>query len=164
MSLALQILQDFVERGGPEDDEYSTLTACWAAIAALSRPEHGPAPWVEQTRTVLAPTLTRSTMQGFAFLKPYGYAGDFETTERIYAGWLIPDTNLVRWDKYFHAQPAPQAVRNRKHYFQTLLARWDTPSRRHAHRGAECGQRPGPRPSRLLGLRPTRFETNLHIH
>jgi len=63
--------------------------------------------------------LTPETMMGFIVLKPHGYAGDFEILERIYNEYNSPE--LACWDKYFHHQVAPQAVRNRKDYFKNLF-------------------------------------------
>lgn len=62
-------------------------------------------------------------MQGFALQKPHGYAGDFEIIDRIYQEWLSPEANLSNWDRFFHAQPAVKAVRNRKTYFLEWLER-----------------------------------------
>ena len=66
-------------------------------------------------------TLTVDTMQGNAFLKPHGYAGDYEIIDKIYMEWHSPDSSLRVWDKYFHLQSASTAVRNRKKYFISLV-------------------------------------------
>lgn len=65
--------------------------------------------------------VSLDTVQGMVVQKPHGYAGDFEVIDRIYTSWMSPRQDLVRWDEYFHAQSAPQAVRNRKGYFHQLL-------------------------------------------
>jgi extracellular factor (EF) 3-hydroxypalmitic acid methyl ester biosynthesis protein len=62
------------------------------------------------------------TMQGIGLTKPYGYAGDFEMIDRIYLGRVTSSPKHARWDHFFHAQSAPKAVRNRKAFFQSLLA------------------------------------------
>lgn len=66
--------------------------------------------------------LKLETCQGYVLSKPRGYDGDFEIIERIYQQWRSPNPALVKWDDYFHAQAAPKAVRNRKHYFLDWLA------------------------------------------
>jgi SAM-dependent methyltransferase len=66
---------------------------------------------------------TTNCIQGFGFLKPHGYAGDYEIIDRIYTGWVSDDLSLRKWDEYFHVQPAPRAVRNRKAYFHRVLDR-----------------------------------------
>lgn len=53
------------------------------------------------------------TMQGFAWSKPHGYAGDFEMIDRIYTRWMSPSPTHRRWDEFFHVGAAPRAVRNR---------------------------------------------------
>ena len=79
---------------------------------------------VSALRAAFAESLsTTETMQGFALLKPHGYAGDFEIIDRIYGRRITAEPHLAAWDRYFHAQPAPRAVRNRKDYFHALLDR-----------------------------------------
>ena len=74
---------------------------------------------------VIPDALTTDTCQGYARTKPRGYDGDFEIIERIYACWRSPNPALAKWDDFFHAQAAPQAVRNRKRYFLDWLASWE---------------------------------------
>lgn len=61
------------------------------------------------------------TMQGLAFVKKHGYAGDYEIIDKIYTNWHSDHPEFRTWDKYFHSQVAPQAVRNRKTFFKELL-------------------------------------------
>lgn len=61
------------------------------------------------------------TMQGMAFSKPHGYAGDYEIIDKIYTEWKSDDPTYRCWDEYFHLQDAPRAVRNRKKYYIDLL-------------------------------------------
>ena len=65
--------------------------------------------------------FTLETMQGFAFLKPNGYAGCFEIIDRIYKCHHTENPRLYNWDRYFQSCWAPQAVRNRKDYFISLI-------------------------------------------
>lgn len=69
----------------------------------------------------LSPILTLDTIQGHAYLKPYGYSGDFEIIDKIYTSWESSNPKLKRWDKFFHSLEAPKAVRNRKEYFIKLI-------------------------------------------
>lgn len=62
-----------------------------------------------------------STMQGLAFVKKHGYAGDFEIIDKIYTEWKSSHPEMSTWDHYFHQQVAPLAVRNRKQYFKQTL-------------------------------------------
>lgn len=61
------------------------------------------------------------TIQGFAYKKPFGYAGDFKTIDRIYTFHKSDDSRYSLLDEYLHQQAAPQAVRNRKTYFKNFL-------------------------------------------
>lgn len=71
-----------------------------------------------------------ATMQGLAFVKKHGYAGDFEIIDKIYTSWESAHPEFRTWDKYFHAQVAPIAVRNRKTFFKQTLK----------DLGAKCGK------------------------
>ena len=68
--------------------------------------------------------LSPETIQGWAFQKPLGYAGDFKIIEKIYNFDTSSVPHLVKWDDYFHSQKAPQAVRNRLSFFLDQL--WKT--------------------------------------
>lgn len=61
------------------------------------------------------------TMQGLAFVKKHGYAGDYEIIDKIYTRWHSDNPEFRTWDQYFHNQTAPQAVRNRKDFFKETL-------------------------------------------
>lgn len=90
--------------------------------AGRLRPEEVRVVWHEAA----ADALTVNTCQGYVCTKPRGYDGDFEIIERIYAHWRSPNPALTKWDDFFHAQAAPQAVRNRKRYFLDWLAAQET--------------------------------------
>jgi len=107
-----EFLRELVASGGPGVADYPRLTAVFAWFHEVG--------FGEVVRRELAPTLTTETMQGFSYLKPHGYSGDYEIIDRIYSFWRAPEPSLARWDEYFHAQPAPRAVRNRKAYFARL--------------------------------------------
>lgn len=62
-----------------------------------------------------------ATMQGLAYVKKHGYAGDYEIIDKIYTNWHSDHPEMKTWDRYFHAQLAPQAVRNRKTFFKQWL-------------------------------------------
>jgi SAM-dependent methyltransferase len=65
--------------------------------------------------------MTTKTLQGHVFLKPRGYAGDFEIIDKIYCHHVAEKKYFADWDLYFHSTAAVQAVRNRKTYFIELL-------------------------------------------
>ena len=67
-------------------------------------------------------SFLKNTIQGQALLKPFGYAGDFLMIDKIYLRHINPDPQYGQWDKLFHDQDAPQAVRNRKAYFKNKVS------------------------------------------
>ena len=111
----LSIAQDLVLSGGPTLADYAVFTSLVDNI--YESPRESKVSAVTTLRRILAPTLVCDCMQGFVYLKPHGYAGDFEILDRIYQNWLSPQPHLKRWDEYFRHQTAPQAVGNRKQYF-----------------------------------------------
>lgn len=112
---SLEFLQQMAAQGGPSHEEYGLLSDTFQLIGRLAIP-------YEKIRERLKPTLaTTNCMQGLGFLKPHGYAGDFEMIDRIYTYWVSSDPQLRRWDEYFHSHSAPCAVRNRKAYFHQML-------------------------------------------
>lgn len=74
--------------------------------------------------------LARGWLQNHARAKPRGYAGDHEMLARIFANALCDDPLGRLFDRYFQAQAAPQAVRNR----MGMMADWiaETVRRRNA--------------------------------
>jgi SAM-dependent methyltransferase len=122
----LSFLTTLMAKGGPQPQDYPRLTQAIASINQARRIGLFSEAQRRQMFDHLADAFSLSTMQGFIYRKPYGYAGDFEVIDRIYQRWVSPQPHLQAWDVYFHAQPAPQAVRNRKQYFHKLLdAHWE---------------------------------------
>lgn len=119
----ISYLKEIAVKGGPDPAEYEELSQCFSDLGDMVREgiishDQFPVAWKELHGVFLSP----DNMLGFGTLKPHGYAGDFELIDRIYRQRISRDTHLAQWDRYFHAQPATQAVRNRKEYFRELLA------------------------------------------
>lgn len=55
------------------------------------------------------------------YLKPHGYASDFEIIERISQYWKSPEEHLYRWDYYFQEQAMSRTLRYRKGYLSDLV-------------------------------------------
>lgn len=64
--------------------------------------------------------LSRGWLQNQARTKPRGYAGDHEMLARIYDNGLCDDPLGSLFDRYFQAQAAPLAVRNR----MKMMTQW----------------------------------------
>lgn len=117
------MIRTLVAAKGPKPSEYEDLSA--RILQLQVSVQRG-----EITRTEIIEVLnlfpdqfSEKTLQGCALRKPHGYAGDYEMMEKIYSLHISSDPDLANWDRYFQAQHAPQAVRNRKNYFHTVLDR-----------------------------------------
>jgi len=128
---AASILLNAVEGHGPEPDEYSAIAtaldrlhkASFVVEGGMSRriaPTDDFDQALDSNREIFREPLT---MQGFAYSRPHGYSGDFEIIERIYASHISANPKLSKWDRFFHASLATQAVRNRGHVLSDLLQR-----------------------------------------
>lgn len=132
------LLLELIHAGGPMPAEYAllgrTLRQVGDAVRArlLSRED------VLSYAQDVTSRYLEGTMQARALGKKYGYSGDFEMIDAIYTLRTAPEPHLRKWDLYFHAQAAPNAVRNRKSYFHHLL---------HSHTAA-----PKKRPVRVLNV------------
>ena len=71
---------------------------------------------------VTEPLLGRSRVIGHGRRKPYGYAGDFQIIDWTYNQFVDHgDPVGAALDQFYHAQIAPQAVRDRKDRFGAVL-------------------------------------------
>ena len=113
--------EQLVNKGGPKPAEYETFTQWLNQIAFEVKNGNINQQELDNIRNCFGEAISTETMQGFAFQKPHGYAGDFEIIDRIYQESCTENPKLKNWDRYFHAQSAPKAVRNRKKYFIKLL-------------------------------------------
>jgi hypothetical protein len=116
-------------RGGPEPSDYGMLKKLFDSVHAkefgiaggTSVPLSGDSsldPVLDQERTIFR---SIASMQGFSYVKPYGYAGDFEIIERICRRAVSSLSNITRWDTFFHEGDAPRAVRNRRSLLGGLI-------------------------------------------
>ncbi len=123
MDSDIDFIRRLVAQGGPQDRDTSELDA-WV-VRTHSRVRAGELSGTDlaDLRDAFGDALSPSTMQGFAFTKPHGYAGDFEVIDRIYQLYISPNPHLANWDRFYHQHAAPKAVRNRKTYFHSLLDR-----------------------------------------
>jgi extracellular factor (EF) 3-hydroxypalmitic acid methyl ester biosynthesis protein len=116
------LIRKLAETGGPAPEDYRAFD-CWLRDAATEI-ESGTLTH-KQFDALLSQckdAFDVCTMQGFARRKPHGYAGDFEIIDRIYCGHIAASPRYANWDRYFHAQQAPKAVRNRKSYFLDVVS------------------------------------------
>ena len=122
----IDYIRRLVAQGGPREEDDSELSAWLARCRTFDVVDHlselDKAELIEAFGEAMSPL----TMQGFALNRPHGYSGDFEIIDRIYQHHVSPDPALANWDRFFHRQAAPKAVRNRKTYFHRLLDHHDS--------------------------------------
>lgn len=114
----IELIQDVNRDGGPDIGDYEYLKKITNQLNDL------PTKTLQddmQLYEALSPAYKLNSMVGFSFLKPHGYAGDFELIDRIYAKWKSDDPVHHKWDDFYHDMEATRAVRNRKEYFLNLL-------------------------------------------
>jgi SAM-dependent methyltransferase len=144
-------IREWVRNGGPAEREHPEFDALIEGVyrrSCLGR--IGPQE-MAPLREAFGNAFSLETLQGYAYRKPHGYAGDFEIIERIYTGHVSPSERFAAWDRYFQAQAGPQAVRNRKAYFVELFRRLPRPGGRPLEvLNLACG--PGNDMRELLGL------------
>ena len=107
----LNYFKKVVEKGGPSSSDYKKIKEITLELRNLSLDNQ------LKLYDVLKPMLDINSMIGHTFLKPYGYAGDFELINRIYNKWETKDPKYKKWDKLYHWAESATAVRNRKQYF-----------------------------------------------
>ena len=103
-----EFLNYLIENGGPELRDYEKLTS----IVNNMDPAD-----INDFREKIKTILNENTLIGHAFIKPYGYPGDFILLDRIYKFDVNEDSRYKKWDLLFQNQPAANAVRNRKDFF-----------------------------------------------
>ena len=126
MDIHIKFLQYLVDKGGPDAEDFYDLDAWIVEVAEQARKGHLKPDDLKLLRDVLGEAFTVETMQGFAFHKPHGYAGDYEIIDRIYKRYISNKIHLSKWDIYWQGHAAAHAVRNRVQYFCQLLEKKHT--------------------------------------
>lgn len=120
-SVTIQILtreiSDFLshlaKNGGPTPAEYPLLNHHLSHFANPQFSNNLSAEQIVSLRNSLGVALSPETIQGWAYHKPLGYAGDYLLIEKIYKNFVCPNPSLQRWDLFSHTQKATKAIRNR---------------------------------------------------
>lgn len=109
-SLYFDSIQKIIAKGGPAPSDYSFVKSL-PDLSKLSLKDES------EVFDILSPILNIKSLLGYTFLKPRGYAGDFELIDRIYNKWISKDVNFQKWDTLYHELESSKAVINRKKYF-----------------------------------------------
>jgi extracellular factor (EF) 3-hydroxypalmitic acid methyl ester biosynthesis protein len=118
---AVKYLETVVETGGPDVPDYLPVAN---ALNIIHQHEYVIKDGLSTRAQIFQPFedflqrhrkifRTTASMQGFAYAKPHGYAGDFEIIERIYNRSVSDLDDVQKWDIFFQRTPATEAVRNR---------------------------------------------------
>jgi SAM-dependent methyltransferase len=113
ISFIVEFLKKLSKKGGPATSEYLDLNLSMNILAQLHHTKSISDQDLEFIRGELGEAMSPKTIQGFAYHKPHGYAGDYEIIEKIYGYHIAPDIHLANWDRFFQSHGAAQAVRNR---------------------------------------------------
>lgn len=113
--LPIDFVRHIVAKGGPVGKE---ITQLQQAVNAIRSEED-----ILELSIILQGQLTLDTMMGHTYLKPYGYAGDFEIIEKIYAQKRHANPVIDAWDQFYDRMDACDAVRNRKKYFKEVMVK-----------------------------------------
>jgi len=113
-------LENMLRKGGPDEDEYFAFAKMVNTFDERA---------IEEMRNLLFPLLNNTnTVQGYAFSKPLGYAGDYMMIERIYQKQVSTNPFFKKWDIWWQKSHAATAVRNRKDYFINLMRKLEEKS------------------------------------
>ncbi len=107
----LLYLEKLLENGGPNYSDYMTLESASATLEDVSIADRA------NLFDVLRPLLNMDSMIGHTFLKPHGYAGDFELIYKIYTEWKSDDPDQYKWDELYHSTETVKAIKARQAYF-----------------------------------------------
>jgi len=117
----LGYIKTLIQSSGPDPNDYDDLNAWFEELTIRRLSGEVQDDSLALLLKCLEPVFSLQSMQGFAFHKPHGYAGDFEMIDRIYNTYISSDQDLVKWDLYLQSCPAAQAVRNRVGYFSDQI-------------------------------------------
>ena len=103
-----EFLDYLIKNGGPEPCDYEEFSSIINKLDIAD---------INDFREKIKTILNENTLIGHAFIKPYGYPGDFVLLNKIYQFDVNEDLRYKNWDLLFQNQPAAFAVRNRKDFF-----------------------------------------------
>lgn len=117
----IEFIRYLINKGGPEENDYSRLNSWAIEVSEQAKDGRLLKNQMTQIRNEFDETFSNEAMLGFAYLKPHGYAGDYEIIDRIYQKYISDQPHLTKWDVYWQKQTAADAVRNRVKYLSLLL-------------------------------------------
>lgn len=130
LNTAIDYIKQVIEEGGPNPSGYRDLARSFEILHknefVIQNGLSNRIAFIPEFKEVLEKHWrifrTSATMQGFAYIKPNGYAGDFEIIERIYNKTISSEANLIKWDEFWQNNPAAEAVRNRSKILSDMIS------------------------------------------
>ncbi|WP_165823953.1 class I SAM-dependent methyltransferase [Pseudochryseolinea flava] len=123
-----RMLEDFTERlqrliakGGPDRSDYNVLDDLMINLHQAVKEGDLMPHELDSLKKCFHTEFLEETVHGYAYRKPLGYAGDYLLIDKIYTFYKTSHRRYKKWDQYFHALRATQAVRNRKDYFKAQM-------------------------------------------
>jgi len=108
-------------KNGPDKADYDEYDKIIQQIATEYQNKKVTKSEIKKINSTFNSDFLNETLHGHVLTKPLGYPGDFIVIDKIYTYHATDKPELKKWDKFFHQQAAPKAVRNRKTYFKKLL-------------------------------------------
>jgi len=105
------------KKGGPEPSDYLMLNTLLHNFSGDKSQGIVSEKQLQELREAFGEALSPDTIQGWAYHKPLGYAGDFQLIEKIYTYKTSSNPHLAKWDQFSHHQTATKAIRNRISFF-----------------------------------------------
>lgn len=112
----LKNLECIVDANGPTINEYVEFTKMLNVIGEKIKEGEVNQDAILKIKLKCQCLKDKDSFLGHVLAKPFGYAGDFQTIDRIYTHHT--SDKAVIWDNYIQSSSACKAVRNRKEYFK----------------------------------------------
>lgn len=120
VSALVAYIQVLYDCGGPKEMEYDLLNDALNYYRKAVPLENWKAA-SKQVAAIYGEDFIDS-IPGHAYLKPFGYAGDFSVIDKMYLKTTSKKPMLTNWDLFYHQHAAAAAVRNRKTFFKNVLS------------------------------------------
>lgn len=124
---SLQYIEELMRKGGPSESDLPKLKMWFRQTAEKVQTKVYSPVEIDAIKQAFKPIIRRDTVWGMCYLKPYGYAGDFEIIDMVYQEYINPDPILKKWDRLVQESNGLKAVRNRKELFKQLTKQYSQP-------------------------------------
>jgi extracellular factor (EF) 3-hydroxypalmitic acid methyl ester biosynthesis protein len=123
MEELFRYLRNLIDKNGPDKADYKKLNSWIDTIIEQKRRGSLTDKDLAALRKTWGDAFSADTCQGFSYLKPHGYAGDYEIIDRLYTRYICSKPHLKKWDRFYQDHDAARAVRNRSAYLKNVLLR-----------------------------------------